>query len=648
MKRVIFCISAILFFCLLFSCDNGSSDSSGSSSTTTATISHPGTGGAATTGTDGTASTTSGTTATTAASWSYSASSPVFDAGTDILSVTISGLNGQTIYLAKINPTETKISSSNTRYVSATTGLSSDVSTSTTTTGVIGVGPGIPVPFGGPQGAGRSCAQIDEDELSGVSVSDVSGAKHFIPPQSFGGKETCVFEQSDSAERSVSVPLLSVTQITPVAGTTTKSVYVDQDSDISTFAAKTATCEAVGTYCYVWIVNDYLSDTASGNKVNAAVAEAYAEKFDAMYPLIRNVFGEESDKIYYGYSSSSGWSESDMNVLSDTGTKVNIVIYDIGGGDSSGGSIVGYFYAKDYYPNQSSMKSANGISYSSGDARIYSNEGKYFYVDSYFANSYLDTTYSTLAHEFQHMIDWNTKTMEQSLSPSTWYNEMLSMLSEDMMQNSLGIDDDDSPKGRLPAFNKYYRYVGLEYNSSTTSYTVISYANAYAFGCWCVRQFGGAALVQKMSENAYVDTDSVLNAVNTLNSTSYTMADILKMYAQACVFNSASLKASYVFPTFNQNAAQTLAYSAASYSYPMTAVDLWDSAYDWTTSTGGYSSSKTAYSGPALYGCTSSYLYDLRPYGFTLHTVGIASSSSVTITFSSTGSSDEDMYLFIQ
>lgn len=272
-----------------------------------------------------------------------------------------------------------------------------------------------------------------------------------------------------------------------------------------------------------------------------------------------------------------------------------------------------------------------------------------FYVDSYFANDILETTYSTLAHEFQHMIDWNTKDMSQDLDPSTWYNEMLSMLCEDMMQSYLGIDDDDSPKGRLPTFNQYYRYVGLEYNDTNSSYAVISYATAYAFGAWCARQFGGAELLNAISQNDSVDTDSIIAAIYTISGTKYSIADLLKMYAEACIFNTSDT--SYSYPTFNQDAATTLSYSdSTSYTYPMTAIDLWDTAYEWSAAGGTYynTTSGTYNLGPALFPCTASYSYDLRPYGFTLHEIGTVSSDSVTITFSSTGSSNLDLYIMVQ
>ena len=164
-----------------------------------------------------------------------------------------------------------------------------------------------------------------------------------------------------------------------------------------------------------------------------------------------------------------------MNKVSDTGTMINIVIYDIGNdfAKATSGTIVGYFNSKDYY--------APGIA-------NYSNSGKYLYLDSYFTSCIPAMTYSTLAHEFQHMINWNMKHIQKGLKASTWYNEMLSMLFEDMMQKSLGIKDSYTPKNRLATFENYYRYSGLEYNNSAT---LVSYASVYAFGAWLVREFGG-------------------------------------------------------------------------------------------------------------------------------------------------------------
>ena len=62
-----------------------------------------------------------------------------------------------------------------------------------------------------------------------------------------------------------------------------------------------------------------------------------------------------------------------MEDYSSTGTKINIVVYDIGNdyslSENQKCGIVGYFYAKDYFYNYS-------------EKGVTSNNGKYFYIDS--------------------------------------------------------------------------------------------------------------------------------------------------------------------------------------------------------------------------------------------------------------------------
>ncbi|MFA6938566.1 MAG: hypothetical protein WCQ67_10065, partial [Treponema sp.] len=257
--------------------------------------------------------------------------------------------------------------------------------------------------------------------------------------------------------------------------------------------------------------------------------------------------------------------------------------------------------------------------------------------------------------------------------PSTWYNEMLSMLCEDMMQEKLGIEDDDSPKARLSTFNQYYYYSGVtEYREDSTSYTLVSYSTAYAFGAWLCRQYGGAALVKEIMANDSVDEESIAAAVSEVAGTTVSFSEILASYVQALVFQDTALG----LPTFNQDAAQTL--TCSSYTYPMTAINLWSDDYSWTASSssssdngsgatsggmpGGHHSifatastaaatslsSSTSYTGPALLECGSDGMTSIRATGFTLHSIGTASGDTVVLTISQPSSSNETMYIMVE
>lgn len=621
----------LLAFCAFFiaSCSDISSSSESSDETSSSTETKTQT-------TQTQTSPASTTTASSAETWAYDASSPIYEISSDVSSLTVSGdLSGKSVYLVKANKTSSTISATNERTITKISNISDSRAVSD-----------------------FSLGQENED------FRERPKFRNFIPPEDVG---ITVFNgrKSNSSSRSVlssssSVSAIStlstVDQISAEVGSTTKSVYVDNDSELSTFTSKTATLRAKGEYCYVWVVDDYYtSESASGSKVDSSTAETFASKFDEIYPAIRNVFGNESDYlINYDTSITSYDASLSMENYSDTGTMVNIVIYDIGADSeldsSSQCGVVGYFYSKDYvYPSSSVSKNS---------VINYSNKGKYFYVDSSYAVSYFDTVISTLAHEFQHMINFNVKNISQNLSPSTSYNEMLSMLCEDMMQEILGIDDDDSPKARLQGFNAYYFLSGLsEYNSSCA---VVSYADSYALGAWLSRQYGGAALVQAIMQNDSVDNDSIAAAVNSLNETDYDFDDLFEQFLLAVTGNETY--------TLDKDAEENLSYENGdeTYTYPMTAIDLWNEDYSITSSgLSDYSSVQSTLSaakyssydwcGPYLF--SKSYSYALRPdYGFTLHGIEEISSDTTessdtierTYTFSESGSSSLTMYLIIQ
>lgn len=600
--------------------NSSSSDASGgSTATATATSSSGSSSGSSSSSSSssssgsGSSSSSSGISSTSSLetlSEAYSASSPIFEIDSSVGILELSGLSsGQSVYMIKTNPSSTAISASYTRYVSSAEGIS-----------------------------------LSSGNVPSTSSSSSSGGTPSSAPWSHGhGSNHCrtlsLNENLEpagliSSSRAASSSLSAATQITPLVGETTKSIYVDNDSDISTFKSRTSTLRAVGEYCYVWVVGDTSSSTywtdeslssgGEGEQINSEIAQSIADNFDKIYPMVRNVFGNESDNLIYGGKQYS------METYSDTGCKVNIVVYDIGMdySSSSGGDVVGYFYAKDYYKG------------SSQSVYKYSNGGKYFYIDAYYAANYTSMVFSTLAHEFQHMVDWGVKYMEQDISTETWFNEMLSMLCEDMMkqyleENNSDFSDDDSPLSRLPMFNRHYYDTGLEYKTSGTYDVYYSYANNYAFGAWLLRNYGGMSLLNKLSTNAYADIDSIVNA------TGLSMEELLKEYGKACLINEAG-------SGFNLTVTSE-DYSWDGYKYPLDAIDLWSleeylpDLYETCSSSSSYSNFYT-FDGPLYFGYDKQQ--EIRPYGFTLSKVGTATDSEVKITFS-TGSSSGSQKLYV-
>lgn len=578
--------------------------------------------------------------------WTYDSDKPFYLVTSDVQSLAVTGdIAGKNLYLVQVNPGSSSISSNALRIITNTTRFGTVGSDKTSTT----TDPS--------QGGGKTWTWPTWPWTRAIEPEEIEDSDSLLPKyKHFAGEELPPLSgiSSRSAVSSPSYDTASSSAEVSYSVGDTKSIYVDTDTDISTFEQKSATLRATGDNCYVWVVDDYYSSSASGNKVDSSIAQEYADKFEAMYPYITHVFGDESEEII-NYTTKQ---TVDMATLSDTGTKINIVVYDIGADynlpSSSQSGVVGYFYSKDYYYSATARTDAIGKS----------NVGKYFYIDSGYANSDFNTTISTLAHEFQHMIDFNQKNMSNNLSPGTAYNEMLSMLCEDMMQEKLGLEDYASPKNRIQSFNAYYYISGIrEYYSS---YAIYSYSTSYAFGSWLARQYGGAALVKEISTNDSVDNTSLVDAVNTVNKTSKTFDDLFAEFVLAVTGVSSSYNTTY---THNQNAKQTVTYGTDYYKYPMDAFNLWDSSSSTYASDGKEETYTFSLKGTSIQTSYADYVYSnydwngpivlsntatvstLRPnYGMAIHGIGKYSSgvTSDTITFSTSGAKNLCLYVVIQ
>jgi hypothetical protein len=408
----------------------------------------------------------------------------------------LTGLSSNNVYLMKYNPTDNAINASNTGYVSGTDSVSSESQrTVNTASATAGVAAGIPsgVFSVGPD----TVVRYDNPEATAFNANP-------LPLRKNAGRSAAVTEKSKS----------TIGDSSHAVGAT-ESFWI-QNSDDS-WTQTSATLRAVGTYCYVWVCNDNYDDSSTSgtdDKITTAQAEAAAAKFDTIYPPETAVFGAkyDEDNVY-------------TNLVSPS-DKISILVYDIDGDYSASqtGGTFGFFWSKDLYTD-------SYLQTTPYDFR--SNETELFYVDAHFLDAYAGGIYSTLAHEFQHMLEFVHKNIENSVSPSTWYNEMMSMVCEDMMQSYLNISDDDSPKSRFRYFNYYYPY-GMTYWRSGTD-VLISYANAYAFGAYLARNYGGAELIHEIASNHSVDMDSITAALQA-QGYSETCTSVFLKEGQALVY----------------------------------------------------------------------------------------------------------------
>jgi hypothetical protein len=350
-----------------------------------------------------------------------------------------------------------------------------------------------------------------------------------------------------SANRSLA-PSFTVFGISPDES---HSFWVDDDRASGGWRQISAKLKATGTYCKIWVpdVNYQASGgTDSDLKITDARISELQSKFDTIYPLMIQFFGHE-----YGGGGSNGGigGASAGNNGIDGDPRIHILVYDIGFNGAEDSGTAGFFWGKDEW-TQAQL----------GTANLKSNLAEIFYIDAHFADKMPNLIYSTLIHEFQHMIHFNQKTLRLDRSSEAWYNEMLSLLAEDLFCKDIGINPDnvDHPiQSRIPFFKTFYWARGVtEGDWLSDQYAILSYANTYAFGAYLVRNYGGAKLLQAMAANNYVDTASVEAALKQLSGNSMTFTRALEQFPLA-MFNNKSVPGNYTggvlkntkIPTFN-------------------------------------------------------------------------------------------------
>ncbi len=256
----------------------------------------------------------------------------------------------------------------------------------------------------------------------------------------------------------------------------------------------TATMVYEGEYCYIWTYNNESADS----KLSNDEIKDFADKFDIIYVKETALCGPKYEGI----------TVYDNVIPPDK--KISIILCDIGR-DKGNGNVYGYFHPRNYHE---------------------ANQMEIIFVDSYFVKTVgFGVLFSTLAHEFNHLLNYCNKTLKYGLSMDTWFTEMLSMVTEDYFTDDLNLSFSDTPNKRLLAFigGSYIYGFGNWFNDSP--YVGSNYANAYAFGAFLARNFGGVKLIHEIMTNELVNEESVEIAVNKLNGTSYTFSDLLEKFA---------------------------------------------------------------------------------------------------------------------
>lgn len=288
---------------------------------------------------------------------------------------------------------------------------------------------------------------------------------------------------------------------------TTKTFWVEKAD--KTWTELPATLRAIGQFSYIWIADENFNPSSTkdwDNQLTTAQAERLRDKFDGteaksykdgIFRNVSTIFGHE-----YGggdVSVNPGGRDGDQHI--------SILVYDIDGDydrDQTGG-IYGYFWSKDFY----SQEQLSG--------NLKTNNAEIFYLDAHFADKYPEAIYSTMAHEYQHMIHFNMKTVRRGLNSATWFNELCSMVAEDLVLENIGLNPAQyGPQSRLDIFAYHYAESGVS-DWLAEDEVLKSYAGAFAFGAYLARNFGGATFFYEVLHNDKVNEAAISAAMSALS-----------------------------------------------------------------------------------------------------------------------------------
>ena len=220
-----------------------------------------------------------------------------------------------------------------------------------------------------------------------------------------------------------------------------------------------------GVHCQIYV--------EQGRTVDGSVITSIINEFDTkIYPKNTTTFGNEP------------------NPGIDNDAKVYILLLDIKDGYDPVGSpsyVGGYFDPGNEYPLS---------------VNAYSNQKEMFYMDINPATPGSIRFFSTLAHEFQHMIHWQQEEVYKNhANDEVWLNEAMSEVAPVYC-------------GYGPSYNRVQLF---EYypNDSLTDWggSVIDYGVAYMWGQYFKDHFGSYNIFRAMLQNSNTGIDSVNSAL---------------------------------------------------------------------------------------------------------------------------------------
>ena len=241
------------------------------------------------------------------------------------------------------------------------------------------------------------------------------------------------------------------------------------DMDTNEYYKVTAPLYKEGKYCIIHIENESL------NLISDSTVDYIISEFDnVIYPKITSKFGDESDV--------------------DGNGKIVLLILDIRDNyKGTGGYIAGYF--------DSTNSLANSVFYP------HSNECDMIYLDCNPAKPNTEEFQMTVAHEFQHLINFTQKGLSDGIHQATWINEGLSSGAE-------YVYAEHQLNGRIRDYNSFQTSYSNGNNFYRWDNELIDYATVYLFFQWIrIHSTDGDAIYKDILDSSYNDYKAVVEQV---------------------------------------------------------------------------------------------------------------------------------------
>lgn len=320
----------------------------------------------------------------------------------------------------------------------------------------------------------------------------------------------------------------------------------------------------------IWVADDcWDSAPSKRHGVTDDMVKALADQFfgeagasaESIYAWVTNILGDE-------------WGTHRYSNLIGASDNVTILLADIASDNSDTGGIVGYFNPGDTVAvsdnpasNERVMFVIDAVMYANPDdggagIQILNNgilQPNQAYSDNGWAPTdyWAETVFSTLAHEFQHMIHFYQKAVLRGANTAyepTWIDELCSMQIEDLLADRLGVPgprgvahtdpsagEAGNTDGRLSDFVQFNDDSLADWDGDgTLADSLKSYAAAYAFGAYLTRNYGGAEFIRRVVQTADISPDAVAAAASAYTGKTETIEGLLKRWGAAVLLSSDS------------------------------------------------------------------------------------------------------------